>query len=62
MGQVIERQGAIHPEGNPLHGRHGAIFEAEIGLDHQRFVGGGDAACQHEGERDGAGSGTNIHI
>ena len=62
MGQVIERQGAIHPEGDPLHGRDGAIFKAKVGLDHQRLVGGGNTAGQQQGERNGAGSGTNIHI
>ncbi|MNS77534.1 hypothetical protein D3C72_1111170 [compost metagenome] len=62
VSQIIERQGAVHPEGDPLHGRHGAVFQAEIGLDHQRLVGEGAASRQQKGERNDAGSGTNIHI
>ncbi|MNH45833.1 hypothetical protein D3C79_1083960 [compost metagenome] len=62
MGEIVERQAAIHPEGDPLHGRHGAILEAEVGLNDQRLVGEGAASQQREGEREYAGSGANIHI
>ena len=62
VGQVMERQGAVHPEGDPLHGGDGAILETEVGLEHQGLVGKGTRPHQRESEYEGAGDDTNIHV
>ncbi|MNE49231.1 hypothetical protein D3C80_1437340 [compost metagenome] len=62
VGQILQRQCPVHPEGDPLHGGDGAILEAEVGLEHQSLACEGASPHQGEGEDQGAGKGTNIHI